>query len=384
MSSLRGINRRGFVGGLATALGGSALIAEQLSAQSLSGRVLAEVSNSFNLSPAPVWLNANEYPEGPPDTSITSMRTALSESNRYHYDEFDSYYGMLADSLQLKSDNLLLGAGSSEVLHCAVEAFVSGDRPYITSWPSFEMGPELAAAKGYPVIKVPLTRDYSADVQALAAAASRAGGGLIYICNPNNPTSSLTSPKDIRWLLENLPSATNLLIDEAYIHFAELAEPDTALKLVREGSNIIVLRTFSKIYGMAGLRVGFAAAPPALIKRMTPYRNNVISIISVRAVQAALSLGPKLIEERRSRIVQTRNGFISWCRKNQFKYIEPHANFVMIETGRQVREVISKLIAKGVVPGRPFPPYDTMLRVTIGKEADMLRFADTFAEVLSN
>src|SRR5437870_3361808 len=175
------INRRKFVGGLATAFGASLAFASaprELSARSVSRRVLNHSSNSFG--PETLWLNANEYPDGPPDVSIAAMNTMLSQSNRYHYEEFDSFYRSLAESLRLNPDNLLLGAGSSEVLHCAVEALVSRQRPYITSCPSFEMGPELAAAKGYPVIKIPLTKDHSADVRALAEAASRAGGGLIY------------------------------------------------------------------------------------------------------------------------------------------------------------------------------------------------------------
>src|SRR5205807_10287343 len=138
--------------------------------------------------------------------------------------------------------------------------------------------------------------------------------------------------------------------DEAYIHFDAGSKRNTALELLRNGKSVIVLRTFSKIYGMAGLRVGFVAAPPGLITRMTPYRNNVISIISVRAVQAALSISEKLIAGRRAKITQTRDEFVAWCSRNGIRFIEPHANFVMVETGHDVRQVISKLIGKGVIP----------------------------------
>jgi histidinol-phosphate aminotransferase len=216
----------------------------------------------------------------------------------------------------------------------------------------------------------------------LALEAKRSDGGLIYICNPNNPPSSITSAREIRWLAENLPPETYLLVDEAYIHFAGLPDEDTAINLVRNGKKVIVLRTFSKIYGMAGLRVGFAVASPELITRMTPYRNNVISIIGVRAVLAALQLGSKLVEDRRARIAETRSNLIQWCRERKIKFIHPHANFMMIETGRDVGEVSAALIAKGVAPGRPFPPYNTMLRVTIGAHSDMVRFETALAEVL--
>lgn len=367
-------------------LGGTAIVLsprDPLIARATPEAVSAKLVSRLPASSATAWLNANEYPEGPPEVSVAAMAKALGESNRYHYEEFDFFYASLADSLSLKVNNVLVGAGSSEVLHCAVEAFVTHDRPYITSWPSFEAGPELASAKGYPVVKIPLRKDYSANVELLADAAARAGGGLIYLCNPNNPTSSLTSAHDIRWLSENLPPATNLIVDEAYIHFTGLRERDTALELVRSGKNVIVLRTFSKIYGMAGLRVGFAAAAPPLIKRMTPYRNNVISIIGVRAVQAALDIGPKLIEGRRARIAETRSDLVLWCCQKGIKYIEPNGNFMMIETGRDVRQVSAELAARGVMAGRPFPPYDTMIRVTIAGENEMAKFKGALAGVLS-
>src|SRR5579859_2835511 len=127
---------------------------------------------------------------------------------------------------------------------------------------------------------------------------------MIYICNPNNPTASLTPAADIAWLVANLPKETYLLVDEAYIHFSTSPDAQSALKYVREGKNVIVARTFSKIFGMAGLRAGFGIARPDLIERMTPYRNNVISIVTARAVLAALDLGPKLIEDRRTRTAE--------------------------------------------------------------------------------
>jgi histidinol-phosphate aminotransferase len=334
-------------------------------------------------SPGLVWLNANEFPEGPPAASIEAITRVVNECNRYHYEEFGSFSSGLAVRLNLEANNILVGAGSSEVLHCAIEAFVTPRRPLITGWPTFEAGPELTAAKGYGLVKIPLTNEQSFDVEKLAHDAGRAGGGLIYICNPNNPTSSITRKEHIRWLAENLPSETYLLVDEAYIHFTDSPDVESALGFVQNGKNVIVLRTFSKIYGMAGLRVGFAAARPDLIARMMPYRNNVISIVGVRAVLAALDLGDKFIGERRATIANTRCGLVEWCRKKQLKYIEPYANFMMIDTQRNVRELGAALIAKGVAPGRPFPPYDTMVRVTIGSESDVEKFKSALGTLLS-
>ena len=250
-----------------------------------------------------IWLNGNEFPEGPPMASVEAMTRVIADSNRYHYQEFPAFYASLAESEGLGPEQILVGAGSSEVLHAAVDAFTSPTIPLITPWPTYEAAPELAHFEGHPVIKTPLNAAHAADVHLLAAEAKKAGGGLVYLCNPNNPTSTLTTRDDVAWLVANLPPNTYLLVDEAYLHYATSSEASTAMPYVKEGKNVIVARTFSKIYAMAGLRVGYVAARQDLIERMAPYRNNVISIVSVRAVLAALELGPKLIQERRAKII---------------------------------------------------------------------------------
>jgi histidinol-phosphate/aromatic aminotransferase/cobyric acid decarboxylase-like protein len=182
----------------------------------------------------------------------------------------------------------------------------------------------------------------------------------------------------------NLPKNTYVLVDEAYLHYATSPEASSAFRYVKEGKNVIVTRTFSKIYGMAGLRVGYIAGRPDLIARMEPYRNNVISIVSVRAVLAALELGPKMLEERKAKIVHTRTELCAWMSQKNIKFIPPQANFVMIETGRDVKQVQAAMLAKGVAVGRPFPPLNTMLRVSIGTDAEMAKFRKVFTEVLAS
>jgi histidinol-phosphate aminotransferase len=330
-----------------------------------------------------IWLNGNEFPEGPPKVSIDAMTRVIAESNRYHYQEFPAFYATLAESVGFKAEEILVGAGSSEVLHAAVDAFTSPTIPFITPWPTYEAAPELARFEDHPVIKTPLTSSQSIDVRRLVAEAKKAGGGLIYLCNPNNPTSTITSRDDVGWLVANLPQNAYLLVDEAYLHYATSPDAVTALPYVKEGKNVIVARTFSKIYAMAGLRVGYVAARPDLIDRMAPYRNNVISIVSVRAVLAALELGPKLIEERRAKIDRTRSELCSWLSSKKIGFVPPQANFVMIETGRSAREMQNLLLAKGVAIGRPFERLETMIRVSIGTDAEMARFRHTLAELLA-
>lgn len=334
--------------------------------------------------PDTVWLNGNEFPDGPPKASVEAMAQIIGNSNRYHYQEFPAFYAKLAEHEGLTADQILVGAGSSEPLHAAVDAFTSPTVPLIIPMPTYEAAPELTRYKGNPVIETPLNANKSADVRRLAAEAEKAGGGLIYIVNPNNPTSTITTSDDMAWLVANLPKNTNVLVDEAYLHYATSPEASTAFPYVREGKNVIVARTFSKIYGMAGLRVGYVAARPDLIAKMEPYRNNVISIVSVRAVLAALDLGPSFLAERKAKIVHTRNELCDWMTQKKLTFIPPQANFVMIETGRDAKDVQAAMLAKGVAIGRRFPPLTTMIRVTIGTDAEMAKFRRVFTEVMAS
>jgi histidinol-phosphate aminotransferase len=327
--------------------------------------------------PCTVWLNANENPDGPPQPALQAIAQIAGQAWRYHFQAFRDFYAAVARSERLEPEQVVIGAGSTEVLNLAVLVFTSATRPLIACLPTFEAPAEIAQALGHPCLTVPLTPSYAADVKRMVAEADRAGGGLIYLCNPNNPTSSLTPQQDLAWLAANLPRNTVVLIDEAYLHFVEDCDSRSALAWVREGRNVIVTRTFSKIYGMAGLRVGFACGKPELMRQIRPFRNNVISILSARAVEAALADAPTLIPQRRARLIRIRHDFCDWLRKRNLRYIEPYANFVMIDVG-DARRMAALLARKNVAVGRPFPPLDNMLRVSIGAEADMAKFKEAF------
>jgi histidinol-phosphate/aromatic aminotransferase/cobyric acid decarboxylase-like protein len=325
------------------------------------------------------WLNANENPDGPPRSAIEAMTRVLPEGGRYHYQEFRDFYAAIARSEDLAPEQILVGAGSSEVLHAAVDAFTSPTKPLITISPTYEGPVELAGrALSRQVVQVPLEPPYTPDVKKLAEQAGKAGGGLIYLCNPNNPTSSVTPKKDMAWLIENLPGNTVLLIDEAYAHYADSPDFESALAYVRQGRPVVVTRTFSKIYGMAGLRAGFACASPELISKMAPFRNNVISIVTARAVLAALDESKTLIPERRAKFIRIRRELCGWLRERGLAYIDPQANFVMIDVGRDASDFIYGMPPKGVAVGRPFPPMNNFLRVSLGTDRDMARFRDVF------
>jgi histidinol-phosphate aminotransferase len=367
------LTRRGFAARVGAAMAVGRMLPEMAYAQ--------RATIQGNLPKDIVWLNANENPLGPPKSSLTAMADVLHASGRYHYQEVREVYATLAASEDLQPENILVGSGSSEMLHAAVDAFTAPDRPMVVMFPTYEGPPEVARSMHRQVIQVPLLPDYSADVHKLAEAADKNHAGLIYMCNPNNPTASITPKADISWLARNLPSDTVLLIDEAYIHFGDSPDLESAMPFVRLAKNVVVARTFSKIYGMAGVRAGFVCAPAGLIDRMRPFRNNVISIIAMRAVLAALAESHTLIPERRAINARVRADLCAWLKQRNLPYIAPQANFMMIDVGRNAREFVTKMPPMGVAVGRPFPPLDNMLRVTIGTEPEMQKFRDVFWKV---
>lgn len=328
-----------------------------------------------------IWLNANENPLGPPPSAIAAIVNGTAAVARYHFDEFESFTETVAGSEGLVPEQILFGIGSTEIINAAICAFSSSTQPLITATSTYEIPVEFAHSLGKSVIQLPLTADWQFPVSKLAEAAANASGGLIYLCNPNNPTSSCTSPRDLRWLAYNLPAKTVLLVDEAYIHFAEQDAAESAIKFVQDNCNVIVTRTFSKIYGMAGARVGFGCARSDLIRAMTPFRSNVIPILGLRAAQGALGERGTLIPSRRASMIRTRKELCDWLRDRNVRYIEPHANFIMIDVGRDARSFGTDMFRKGVAVGRVFPALDHMLRVTIGTDQEMMRFRDVFWEV---
>lgn len=328
-----------------------------------------------------VWLDSNENPAGPPAAAIDAMVKGASASWRYHFDEFDDFARAIAKSEQVSPQHVMFGVGSSEVISSAICAFTAASKPMITASPTYDIIVALARSLGKAVVEVPLTAQWSYPVKELVAAVRKAGGGMIYLCNPNNPTASITPNEDIRWLVDNLPPDTVLFVDEAYLEFADPGMTESAIKYVREDKNVVVARTFSKIFGMAGVRSGYGCARADLIGAMYPFMDNVIPFVAVRASMAALQEKAKLVPERRKANARVRGELCQWLDQRQIRYIPTHANFVMIDVKRDVRAFGAEMLRQGIAVGRPFPPLDHMLRVTIGSDENMQRFRDVFSKV---
>ncbi|WP_297506397.1 pyridoxal phosphate-dependent aminotransferase [uncultured Caulobacter sp.] len=328
--------------------------------------------------PGMVLINANENPLGPSKAACEAIARIAPLGGRYDLNgETDLLARTFAAQNGLKPENVAVYAGSSEPLHYSVLAFTSPSKSFVTADPSYEAGMYAAKTSQAKIVKVALTPDCAHDVKAMVAADPNAG--VIYICNPNNPTGTLTTKQDIVWALEHKPAGAILLVDEAYIHLTEA--PDT-LDLVAAGKDLIVLRTFSKIYGMAGIRCGFAVGRPDLLAKLAPFGQNAMPITGSAAARASLE-DPSLVPARRKIIGDTRRDTIAWLKASGYKVIgDPQTNCFMIDTGRDGRGVMAAMKAKNVLIGRTWPIWPNAVRVSVGTPEEMAKFKVAFKEVM--
>ncbi len=325
-----------------------------------------------------VLINANENPLGPCKAACEAIAAIAPKGGRYDIDgETAKLTKTFAAQNGLKEEYVAVYAGSSEPLHYSVLAFTSPSRGFVTADPSYEAGMVAAAASQARISKVALRPDHAHDVKAMVAADPKAG--LIYICNPNNPTGTLTPKEDIVWALEHKPAGSILLVDEAYIHLADAAH---VLDLVAADKDLIVLRTFSKVYGMAGIRCGLALGRPDLLAKLQPYGMNAMPITGSAAANVSL-LDAELVPKRKKIIADTRNATFVFLNEKGYKFIPSQSNCFMIDTGREGKGVIAAMQAKNVYIGRTWPIWPNFVRVSVGTPAEMEKFTTAFAEVMS-
>ncbi len=326
-----------------------------------------------------VLINANENPLGPCPAACEAIARIAPMGGRYDlFGETQKLAHVFAEQHGLKPDYVSVYAGSSEPLHYTVLAFTAPGRSLVTADPSYEAPTRAAEVTGARIVKVPLTGTYAHDVKAMVAADPNAG--VIYICNPNNPTGTITPKQEIVWALENKPKGSILLVDEAYLHLSD--EPDV-LDMVAAGKDLIVLRTFSKIYGMAGIRCGFAVGRPDLLAKLQAYGQNAMPITGSAAARVSLE-DPTLIPARRKITADTRNDTIAFLKANGFKVIgEPRTNCFMIDTGRNGRTVMAAMARQKVLIGRTWPIWPNAVRISVGTPQEMARFKVAFKTVMA-
>ncbi len=328
-----------------------------------------------------VRLSSNENPYGPSPLALKAMTNAFSLAWRYP----DEYADMLAERLaklhNVPSEQILLGNGSGEILKLAAAAFTHKGQKAVVADPTFEAISRHAATAQADVVKIKLTSDYSHDLPRMLASAG--GAGLVYICNPNNPTASITPRQDIRAFLTKLPSQTTVLIDEAYHHYVQTDDYESVIPLVKNYSNLIVARTFSKIYGMAGLRCGYCVTQPENIRRMSSHQlwDNV-NIMALVAAAASLD-DARHVEHGRRNNGEAKQWIYSELNKLGYRYIPSHANFLMIDLRREVKPLIAGLRESDVQVGRFFQSLPNFMRVTIGTKPQMETFISAIRDLMA-
>jgi histidinol-phosphate aminotransferase len=343
---------------------------------------LAQLSKVRDLPPDAVKINANENPLGPCPEAADAIYNVVKQGGRYMYERTDMLAETLAGVLDVKFSNdqeesfVQIFPGSSAPLHQAVIAFCSKDRPFVNADPGYEAGGRAATYVGAKVISVPLrkgTCDH--DVKAMLAAAPNAG--LFYVCNPNNPTGTVTSRSDIEYLVANKPPGSVIMIDEAYIHFSKNAV--SCADMAAAGKDVIVLRTFSKLYGMAGLRAGAAIARPDLLAKVMQWSWTPMPITGATGATASLKV-KNLVTERRKINTNNREDTFSWLSAKNVEFIPSETNFFMVNVKRPGKDFFREMAQERVYVGRTWPAWPNWVRVTVGTKDEMAKFKEAFAK----
>jgi histidinol-phosphate aminotransferase len=371
LDTLRNGSRRTF---LQLSAGATAAMAFRIATEAT---LSAADRNVFH--PNGVVIDANENPLGPCDMARKAIVDMAPQGGRYSYWLKEEFVKTFTGMEGLKPEYVRVFPGSSEPLHFSVLGFTSPSRSYVTADPGYEAGMQAAKISGARIVKVPLTKTYSHDIKAMLAAAPDAG--LFYVCTPNNPTGTMTPHSDIEQLLAAKPKDSVVLVDEAYIHFSDGV---SAFDLVKADRDVIVLRTFSKIYGMAGIRCGMAIGRPDLLKKLETYGGwSAMPITAVAAATASLK-HEHLVSERKQLNAAIRQKTFDWLDRQGYSYVPSQSNCFMLDTKRPAKEVIDAMAARNVYIGRIWPVWPTYTRITIGTQPEMDAFHEAFQAVMKN
>ncbi|HMQ50304.1 MAG TPA: histidinol-phosphate transaminase [Saprospiraceae bacterium] len=320
-------------------------------------------------SGGPVRLMSNENPYGPSEVVKKAMTDALSLTYQYPFSSYSVLLEALSKHEGVPKDHILLTSGSNEGLRVAAATFGIRFGEILTCEPTYNALMAYAEEFGGTVASLPLTPELKFDLAALEAKTSPRTA-MIFLCNPNNPTGTLLDAEQVSTFCNSLSDKTIVFSDEAYYDYIEQADYPSMVPLVKEGKNVIVSRTFSKVYGMAGIRVGYLIAPPDMIRQMAPKVMGYVHIMGIYGAAAALNdttfYNYSLEMNRQSKQV-----IYDTCQELGLEYAPSHTNFVFLKTDRDISWVIEQMLQKGVRVGRPFPPLHQWCRVSTGTLEEM-------------
>ncbi len=383
MNTKNAVSRRKFMGGLALAASyiglrsNSNLLASPPPELGPDGRELS--AEAFDKL---AKLSFNENPYGPPESVLKAMAGAMKYANRYGYPD-GGIVEAIAEHHGVEKENVLITAGSTEVLDVVDETFLEGGKKVLGVEPTFATVYEFALGVKASAIRLKLLPDHRQDIPAMIQAAreNEKDLGFVYLVNPNNPTGIIVTKQEVRQLLDGIPEGMPVLIDEAYHHFVESPDYETSIPYVKEGRPVIIARTFSKIVGLAGMRLGYAVGPANLIKQM-----RVRAIASINAIVkwggvAALK-DTEAQAQCKAVTLQLRKKTTAELASLGYTSLPSEANFFMVHLGRPVKPVIHEFHQRGILVGRPFPPMLDYLRVSVGNADEMARFVAAFKEIM--
>jgi histidinol-phosphate aminotransferase len=325
-----------------------------------------------------ILLNSNENAYGPLPRTLFTMQQALSWANRYPDFDYDALVWQIADLHKINPQQVVTGCGSTEIIRVATAAFLAPGAKAIMAWPTFEACAAYAESAGAEVVKIPLTHSYAHDLDAMLAAAGN-GPALLYICNPNNPTATLTPRSDLDTFLSKLPASSYVLMDEAYHHFAvDAPEYISFLKKPIDNPRVIVARTFSKIYGMAGMRLGYGVSSVETAQRLRHFQTqDNVNMVAAQAGVAALQDTAEM-QAATKRNAADREEFQAQAAHRSIRALPSLANFAMIDAQRPATQVASYFKQNGILVGRPFPLMENFVRVSFGRPNEMQQFWKTW------
>jgi histidinol-phosphate aminotransferase len=334
-----------------------------------------------------VRISSNENPLGPGPSAVASIRDNITQSNRYPMNAKITDTDVakrIAKMYDAQRENVVLAPGSTEILRNAVRAFCGPDRALVTGECSYENPVGTAEYFGVPVKAIPQKDDLGLDLDKMAGAAI--GAGLVFLCNPNNPTATVHGKRAVsdfvRFLSKESPY-TYVLIDEAYHDYVTDPSYETSADLALKYRNVFVSRTFSKAYGMAGLRQGYAIAGKETAETLRGYKLTFgTNILGLSAVRASLD-DPAHIKQEAARNTEVRKYTLDFFRNAGFWATESNANFIFVKINRPAKDFREACAKFGVQVGRDFPPYEkTHARISIGTMDEMKRATEVFRQVL--
>lgn len=335
-------------------------------------------------APEAIRLDSNENPNGPGKAALEAVRAMFTEAPRYPDVPTVELTQAIARHFKITADNVQVGCGSGEILRMAVYAFTSPERALVTAAPSFEDPVRHAEMMRAPIRAIPVDGALRLDLSRMLD--QTAGAGLVFLCNPNNPTATVHGASAVRDFIadtnKRAPDAV-ILVDEAYHEYVEDPSYATAVPLALENPKVVVVRTFSKVFGMAGLRAGYAIGQPQTIQALRRHRlPNSMNVLAAAAGIATLPDSAHIEHERevnRAARAYTRKALEGMG----FKSPDSHTNFIMVPIGRDSRAFRDACAKHGILVGRPFPPLTTHARISIGTMDEMKKATDVFRQVLA-